>query len=782
MLAYFRIWRVRLEACAIVTLVALALPGALTAQEMVRVVGVVVDRAGGPVAAATVQLGAGPETRTDAHGRFVVEVPPGAARLTVRHASYLDFVDTIDVAADLAELRILLDAPVVVGETVSVIGIRAGDATPVTTTELSRDDLDKISYGQDAPQVLQSTPSANWYSDSGIGTNYSYFSLRGIQQTRINLTYDGAPLNDPAEHALYFNNFHDLLNEVDSVQVQRGVGTSTVGSPAYGGSVNFASRPPALRPGLSGRVQFGSYDTARVSLGGQTGRFGDGFWATGRYSFSDTDGYRDNSGSRHNTVFLSGGWEGARSSLKFTGFKGSEQSQLAWLAVDPATLAQNRRFNPLDEEERDNFGQDFAQLRYMRALGNEWIVSGSAYYNGADGWFRLWDSPARNELLQFGVDQGFWGGMVTATRTGGRVTTSLGAHYNAFSGDHTLEMAGARVYANTGRKKTANVFAKAEYSVGDWILFGDLQLRWAEFRYSGDLDLGSVSWSFLDPKVGARYMLSPVSSVYASVGRAQREPARLDLLAGEDNATVAHDLTAVRPESVVNFEAGFNLRTDRVALQANVYAMEFTDEIALTGELSDIGLPIRANVDDSYRRGLEVDLRWRLGGDWTLLHSLNLSTNRIANWTQFYDVYDPQGAWIGSTPIQYTNVRPLLTPEAVLNVGAEWTHGSATLAAMGRYVSESQLDNTGLAAFRTPAFTSLDLRGTVGLGNWWVAGGPRLNLVVNNLFSNEDQLPSGYSYQFINQAADGQQSLAGIPFYYPLATRNVVVSIDFDFR
>lgn len=665
-------------------------------------------------------------------------------------------------------------------ETVEVVGIRAGIDMPVTTTDLNRMKLDRISYGQDVPQLLQYTPSMNWYSDSGTGSNYSYFTLRGIQQTRINMTYDGAPLNDPAEHALYFNNFHDFINEVDSVQIQRGVGTSTVGSPAFGGSVNFASRPPAARAGLTGRVQLGSYNTTRASLGAQTGSFGGGFWASGRYSYADTDGYREHSGSRHNTLFLNAGWEGPRSSLKFTGFSGNEQQQLAWLAVDPDTLAQNRRFNPLDEEERDSFGQDFAQVRYMRDLGNDWLGTASLYYNGADGWFRLWDSPAQNELLQFGIDQGFWGSMVTATKTSDRVTATFGAHYNDFSGDHTLDIEGARIYANTGFKKTANAFAKTEYRTGDWILFGDVQLRWAEFRYEGDIDLGSVTWTFLDPKIGLRYLLSPTSSLYASVGRAQREPARLDMLAGEDNATVPHDLAAVKPEKVLNFEAGFGLRTGRVALQANLYAMEFTNEIALTGELSNIGLPIRTNVDDSYRRGIEVDLRWRFAREWTLLHSLNLSRNRIASWTQYYDVFNSQGAWIGSEPIVFTNVRPLLSPEAIANVGAEWSRGSTAVSVMGRYVSESQLDNTGLSEFRTPSFTSVDVHATVSLGRWWPSGGPRLNVFVNNLFSNDDQLPSGYSYQYISRDSTGRDSFEGTPFFYPLATRNIIVSVDFD--
>jgi outer membrane receptor protein involved in Fe transport len=162
------------------------------------------------------------------------------------------------------------------------------------------------------------------------------------------------------------------------------------------------------------------------------------------------------------------------------------------------------------------------------------------------------------------------------------------------------------------------------------------------------------------------------------------------------------------------------------------------------------------------------------------VHSLNLSSNRIASWTQYYDVYDAQGAWIGSQPIDYSNVRPLLTPKTIANLGAEWSRGSTAIAVMGRYVSESQLDNTGLAEFRTPSFASVDVRASVRLGRWWPTGGPRLNLFVNNLFSNEDQLPSGYSYQFINRDSAGQDSLDGIPFYYPLATRNIVVSLEFD--
>ncbi len=666
-------------------------------------------------------------------------------------------------------------------ETITVVGIRAGDEVPVTKRNLDREEIDWLSYGQDLPKLLQYTPSTNWYSDSGIGSNYSYFSLRGVQQTRINMTFDGAPLNDPAEHALFFNNFHDFSNAVDSIQIQRGVGTSSVGAPSYGGSVNFASPPAAAERGGDVRLAAGSFDTLRGSLAYESGLTDNGLFVAGRFSFAETDGYRDNSGSEHKTFYLNAGWQGERSSLKFVSFSGDENSQLAFLAVEPEVLEQNRRFNPLDEEERDNFGQDFAQLKYTRALGEETLMTASFYYNGADGWFRLWDDPVeQNELLQFGIDQYFVGSMVTASKTTDRLSTTVGIHFNDFRGDHSLDISDDQIYLNTGFKQTANGFVKAEYQMGRWLLYGDLQLRWAEFEYKGDIDLGSVDWTFLDPKIGFRRAISRGMSVYASIGRAQREPTRMDLLLGEDNATIPHDLEAVKPEEVVDLEAGVNLNTPKLALDANIYAMEFTNEIALNGELSEIGLPLRENVDDSYRRGVEVDLEWQMARSWSLLHSANLSRNRIQSWTQFYDVFDDQGEFVGSESITYKNVPPLLSPEAILNLGIEWSHRMTDVALIGRYVSAAQLDNTGLKEFRLPSYSNLDLRASLDLRRWWKAGQPRVTLFINNVLDNKDQFPSGYSYQFLVQDSPGQTTLDGIPFYYPLATRNAMLTLAFN--
>ncbi|MEE4272917.1 MAG: TonB-dependent receptor [Thermoanaerobaculales bacterium] len=753
--------------------------GAAEDATRVTVSGAVVDQTGRPVEGASISSRGEVLGASGSDGAFDIRLRPGAAEIIVRHPAFREVRRELLVADDLADVRFELQPVLSATESITVTAIRAGDEAPVTVTNLSSAELEQLSYGQDTPKLLQYTPSVTWYSDSGIGSNYSYLSLRGIGQTRINMTFDGAPLNDPAEHALYFNNFHDFTSTVDSIQIQRGVGTSTVGSPSFGGSINFASNPMRQFAGGNARLTVGSYDTLKASAAYESGIIGNGFAVGGRISYADTDGYRDHSGSEHLTVFLNGEWRGERSSLKLVSFFGSEESQLAWWAVDPDTLADNPTFNPMGEEERDDFSQDFIQLQYTRALGEATTLVAQVYYNGADGFFHQWDDPyAQNVFMDFGIDQHFIGGMVTASRQGERLTMMGGVHYNDFSGDHTLDIEGERIYLNTGLKQTANAFAKAEVPLGSWLLYGDVQLRWAEFDYEGDVDLGSVDWSFVDPRVGVRYHVSPNLSLYGSVGQAHREPARLDMLAGEDNATVPHDLESVDPEKVTDLEAGLGLNTSKLALNANLYWMDFSDEIALTGELSEIGLPLRRNVESSFRRGIELDLRWLVARNWALTTSANFSHNRIDRWTQYVDVFDEDFNWLGSEPLVFDDVEPLLTPEVVVNQTVEWTPGPWQVAAVGRFIGESYLDNTGNDDLVAPSYVNLDLRAAVTLNRLRSLGRPTITLFVNNVLDKVDQYPGGYSWQYISREPNGDE-LVGIPYYYPLATRNIMLTVDF---
>jgi len=261
-----------------------------------------------------------------------------------------------------------------------------------------------------------------------------------------------------------------------------------------------------------------------------------------------------------------------------------------------------------------------------------------------------------------------------------------------------------------------------------------------------------------------------------------REPARSDMVDGEDNPSRPYDLDAVEPEKVVDVEAGVEVSAGGFHGRANAYAMEFREEIALSGELSEIGLPVRRNVPRSHRRGVELDLRWQATPQLRLRAAASFSRNRIDEWTQFYDVYDEAFDYQGSVPVVYRDVPPLLTPETIASATAEWTpRPELGLSLTGRFVEAAQLDNTGDPAFRTPSFFNVDGMVTLSLGRLVKKGEPRLRIQATNIFDREDVWPSGYSYQYIVRGADGADTFAGTSYYYPLATRSVYLTLDVRF-
>ena len=670
-------------------------------------------------------------------------------------------------------------APIRLSEEVVVQAVRAEERTPVTKTDVDRTEIELLNRGQEMPFLLGRTPAVNFQSDSGLAAGYAYFNIRGIGQTRLNITLDGVPLQDPEDQALYFSNFGDFASVVDSIQVQRGVGTSSVGSASYGGSVNFASVNPSEKRGLEAQVGGGSWGTGRGTVAAHSGQLGGAWGLYGRLSGQTTDGFREHSGVDQGTLYYGATRAGARSLFKLFGFSGRERTQLAYLATDEATLETDLRANPLSPEEKDRFGQDFVQAQYTHLVGGGTTLMAQGYYNGAQGWFRILSGE---DLLQYGIDGHFVGLVLGATHRAGRLSLNWGAHANDFSRDHFMDVVGgARAYANTGLKNEVNTFLKATWDAGRARLWADGQVRHARFEYQGDQPLGSVSWTFFNPKAGVRFDPSPTVGLYASVGRMGREPARSDMLYGEDNASVPYDLRAVEPEEVVNGEAGVEVRRGRLVGRADVYAMEFDNEIALTGELSEIGLPVRRNAGRSHRRGVELQLdyrtaRWRLGA------TAAFSRNRIEEWTQVYDVYDADGAWVESRSVAHRDVPPLLTPTVLLNGTVEWKPAAEVGLLLGaRWVDAAQLDNTGNPGFRTPSFLDLDLQATVSLARWVKRGEPRIRVQATNLLDGDRLWPSGYSYLYFVRDAAGQDGLEGTAYYYPLATRSVYVTLDVRF-
>jgi iron complex outermembrane receptor protein len=715
---------------------------------------------GAPVNGASVEA-AGQRAMTDAEGRFAIDVPAGRYTVVVTRNGYQAVAQ--QAAADT---DIVITLRPGLAENIVVSGIRAEEKTPVTKSDVDRSTIERDYYGQDIPLLLRDTPSIDTYAEAGVGgSGYSYITLRGISPTRLNFTLDGVPLADSEDMGTYFADFPDLARSLQSIQVQRGVGTSTVGSPSFGGSINLESIALSPTESTSAEVGFGSFGTKNATVGYQSGALPGGYSFYTRLSGDQSNGFRESSGYRARNLFVSAAKQNEDSQLRLTGFTAHEWTQQSFLAVDADTLAHNLRANPFGPQDRDSFGYDLAQLQYLRTLSPRTNMTASVFYQRGYGWYRLSGD-------QYGLDGLLIGSMVTLSTTHGPWTANYGLHVNEFRREHTLDdAAGVRQYYNYGTKGEANAFAKLSYDEARWHLYSDLQVRTTNFHYHGDVAIAPIRWTFFNPKLGARYDISAASSVYASAGMSTREPTRNDLFQGEDNATFAHDLHAVHPERLVDLEAGWNARGRTATFAANVYAMNFHNEIASTGELSPIGLLLRRNVDRSYRRGLELEYTWQAIPRLKLRGNATLSRNRIHTWTQFYDVYDAAGNIVGSQPITFHDVNPILTPTMIVNQSIEYAPSSSLLFGVtGRHVGRSYLDNTNNGAFIAPAFTTLEANAAIALSH-----GVSLRLQVNNLTNNKRVFPSGYSYLFLTP----DRTIEGISYYYPQATRNATVMVDF---
>lgn len=730
--------------------------------------GTVKTPTGHPLSGATVSVANVRSVTTDSAGAFALDLPHSTYEVRVTHPGFETEIHRVSAGE---RLDVVLDPAF--SETMVVSGIRADADTPVTKTDIAREEIEQQYHGQDIPMLLRDAPSVTAFSESGVGgSGYSYITLRGINAKRINFTLDGVPLSDSEDMGVYFVDFPDLARSLESVQIQRGVGTSTVGTASFGGSVNLQSIDLAPERRIQATLGGGSYDNRQVSVGYHSGALPGGFAFYTRVSFLENDGFRDNSETEQRNVFFSGSKTVGDALLKLTGFSGKEKMQSSYYAVDEETLRTNLRFNPLRPEERDEFGYDLAQLQYIRPLDDASDMTASVYYQRGYGWFRLFSSA--NELRHYGLDGMLLGSTLTYSRTSGPFRLNTALHVNRFKRDHTRDNLdrNRRDYENYGVKGEANAFAKLSYDSGRWNLYADAQVRRASFDYHGDVEIEGTSWTFFNPKVGARYSLSARSSVYASAGMMTREPTRNDMFFGEDNPPVPMDLRAVRPERLIDVEAGWTWRRADLEVAANVYAMEFRNEIVATGEQSEIGLSLHENAPRSFRRGIELDAAWQLLPAVRLKTSANLSRNRIREWTQFIDVYDAEGNWTGSRPVEFRDVRHVLTPSIVVNQAVDFTpNARLSMGAVGRWVGRSYLDNTNNDLTDAPAYFVLDANASYAVTDW-----ARVSLQVNNVLDDDGIRPSGYSYLYFTGEEPG-----GTAYYYPHATRNAVVLVDFTF-
>jgi iron complex outermembrane receptor protein len=646
-------------------------------------------------------------------------------------------------------------------ERVMISAVRGAGAAPISQKTLTTSDLEPRYFGQDVPLALQGvTPSLTSYAETGNYWGYSYIRLRGIDQSRINLTVDGIPLNDPEDQVLYFADFPDLANSLNSVQVQRGVGTSSNGTAAYAGSINMETVPLTGPRGGDLQLEGGSFGSKRVSAEYRTGLLPSRFAAYARLSGLRTEGYRYHSGVEGKSLFFSGGYFGDRDILKLTTTTGTMRDTMAYLAVAKSDLDTNRRINPLTPEERDGFGERLVALSYTRLLTPSSSITVTPYRISASGDYdvlidTLWDFNLK--FVWYGAT-GDW----SYRRDG--LSLDVGANANTYARDHAAYQRPNTVdplYFNTGHKQDASAFTKLAYTTGALTWFGDLQARHATFRYTPDKNAGiterSIDWTFVNPKVGLSYAATPTWTFTASYGKNTREPARTDMFAGLDNLDAASapfvgDLSRVNPETVHDVEAGASYLSRDLALAANVYSMDFRNEIAPIGAISDLGASLRKNVDRSYRRGIEADANYRGIDRLLLTANASLSRNRIHEYVDS----------TGDTPVTYHDVAPLLTPTFQSFVrGSLAATRNLELAVESRYQNRSYLTNTSDANLVLPAYS--DVSASVS----WHVGRYELLARVNNL-GDSKKYGSGY-------ASDG------VSYYFVLPPRNFFVTMKVDF-
>ncbi len=647
-------------------------------------------------------------------------------------------------------------------EGVLVQAIRAGEGAPIAQKTITKAAIEQRHIGQDVPMLLMNAaPSLTAHAETGTLWGYSYLRLRGLDQTRINITIDGVPLNDPEDQVLYFADLPDLMSSVQSVQVQRGVGTSTAGTASYAGSINFETTPVAQR-GRRGdaEVQVGSYGARRATVGFNTGLTESGFAAYGRVSAQQTNGYRDHAGVLGRSGFLGAGWFGSRDIVKLTALVGLLSDTLAYTGATLAELQQNWRYNPLGVNERDKFGQQMVNLAWSHALASGGTFNTTVYRNSASGNYDYFDGDDR---YRFNL-QHWWYGATSALNlergdwklhTGVNANTYRRYHRGYFQPSTTL-------YDNSGEKQDASAFAKVTRTAGKAALFLDLQGRVARFSYNPDANAGidgpSITWKFFNPRAGVTYQLATGLSAFASYGITSREPARSDLLAGDDDLNSSNfadygDFTRVKPERLGDTELGLTYNRSAFDLSANVYSMDFTNDIARIGAPTASGSVLRRNVGESYRRGLELDAAYRGIQHVVLAGNATWSTNRIKSFTD-----SSRG-----TPVVRRNVEPVLTPRFISSHRVELLPTTKTMFGVeGRYQSRAFLDNTSSPDRVLPDYYTVDAtaRYTIARTTFTLRG--------QNL---------GDTRKF----ASGAVSSSGKVRYFVLPGRAVFLTASFDF-
>tara|TARA_R110000850_G_scaffold190308_2_gene316180 strand:- start:17046 stop:19280 length:2235 start_codon:yes stop_codon:yes gene_type:complete len=691
---------------------------------------------------------------------------------------------------------------------VLVRSVRVDADSPITHSNVSKEELEKRNLGQDIPILLNYLPSVVSTSDAGAGVGYTYIRVRGSDASRVNVTLNGIPFNDSESQGTFWVNLPDFASSIENLQLQRGVGTSTNGSGAFGASLNLLTDAVSKEAGAEISNSFGSFNTRRHNLKFTTGLLQDKVEFAGRLSAIASDGYIDRASSDLKSYFLQGSYLGDNTLIKAISFGGHEVTYQSWFGIDAETLEEDRTFNPAGmyfdangnmkfyDNEVDDYKQDHYQLHWNQRWNNYWSTNLGLNYTYGRGFFEQYredDSfdtygleplEVEGELVdemdlirRRWLDNDYYVINANATYKKDNLEITSGVFYSLYEGDHFGEIIWAqyaagseirdRYYFSDATKNEFTIFSKATYKINDqWQAYGDLQGRFINYKTGGvTSDIVSIdvdeSFSFFNPKAGLSYQLNPANQFYLSYGRAHREPTRNDFEEGINT-----------PEKLDDFELGWRFASEKVKVNTNLFFMNYKDQLVLSGELNDVGAPLRTTSGESYRLGIEVDADIRLTTQLRWMPNVALSQNKNQD---FVASIDGELVNLGTTNISFSPsvvANSMLIYQPIQNFQINW---------LSKFVGEQYMGNIDSEASKLDSFFINDLNIVYEINDIPVFSSILLNGMVNNIFDVK-YVSNGYFFTYDDDFSDpGTITTIEGAGYYPQAGIHVMAGVTLKF-
>ena len=698
---------------------------------------------------------------------------------------------------------------------VNVNALRVGAKTPVSFTNINKDEINKGNLGQDLPYIISMTPSVVTTSDAGAGIGYTGFRIRGSDPTRINVTINGIPLNDSESQGVWWVNMPDFSSSIDNIQIQRGVGTSTNGASSFGASVNLQTNDIKTKAYAITSNTIGSFNTLKNNIEFGTGLLNNKFTLDGRVSKISSDGYIDRATSDLKSIYLEGTYLGNKSVLKALVFSGQELTYQAWNGVPLNYLDSNRTYNSYTyDNEVDNYQQTHYQLHYSKQISESTKLKLATHYTHGEGYYEqeklnqaFSDYGLENIILSQDTIQStdlirrkwlnndFGGITFSINKEIKNIDLILGGSYNKYSGQHYGNIVWAEYssngakdylyYWNKAEKYDQNIYLKTNYKYSENTnLYVDLQRRIVDYTFEGKEEDGSLAeqnvvFDFYNPKIGLFHNLEKNQSLYASFAVANKEPNRNDYVESTITSRPAH-------ETLYDTEIGYKYFGKKLNFALNIYQMNYKNQLVLTGQINDVGANTRVNIDDSYRKGVEVEANYILNNKITWSGNITFSENKIIKHTAYVDSWDTGG----QETIDYENTDIAFSPKIIWASIINFKMDEKTdIDFISKYVGEQFIDNTSSDDRMLNDYLVNNIRISYKWENK-LFNSAKLTFQVNNLFDLE-YVSNAWVYRFVSDGYDPRGSdpyvnidsqrgfnMAG---YFPEATRNYLLGLTIGF-